>query len=133
MITRQIHLCCFRCIVGTQRGSQVVINERDCEISEANHCNSAVWERQLDMEEEMNCKMSSVKEKADHFKNRKSKDILERLRWWVEKTDYQKRWISRKSAVQKQRRRWYQPLSLRIYTYMDNNVTLVAHFIYSLL
>lgn len=42
MITSLIHLCCFGYIVGARRGSQVVINVKDCEISEPNHCNSAV-------------------------------------------------------------------------------------------
>lgn len=64
--------------------------------------------------------------KTDHFKNRKSKDILE-------KQAMRKDGFQENLQFKTRGGRWYLPLSVCIYTYMDTNVTLVAHFIYSLL
>lgn len=130
MVSRQTHFYCCRWIAGVPWGSWVVINDKDCNISEPKHCNSTIWARHSDMEGDKNHKMTSVKERNRSFKKRKIKwDFGKIIR--LKSNNWQKIWAF--LEFKKNRGgRWYKSFILCICN-LDSNISLVACFISSVL
>lgn len=83
------------------------------------------------MEGEKNCKITSVKERIDLLKKRKSREILERLTGYKAKT-VRKDGIKKYLEFKTRGGIWYKSLTLCICN-LDSNISLVAYFVSSVL